>query len=61
MAAEKQVPLSDAQILKLLPIGWTGSAANILQLARSVEAAHGIIASEPKVDAMPLAKKDAAK
>jgi len=43
MAAEKQVPLSDAQILKLLPIGWTGSAANILQLARSVESAHGIV------------------
>jgi hypothetical protein len=43
MTAEKQVPLSDAQILKLLPIGWTGSAANILQLARAVEAAHGIV------------------
>lgn len=49
MAADKkaqkpeQIPLSDAQILKLLPIGWTGSAAHILQLARSVEAHHGII------------------
>lgn len=42
MAPDK-MPLSDAQILKLLPIGWVGSAANILQLARAVEAAHGIV------------------
>lgn len=52
MAADKkaqkpeQVPLSDAQILKLLPVGWTGSAAHILQLARAVEAVHGITAKE---------------
>jgi hypothetical protein len=52
MAADKkplqteQIPLSDGQILKLLPIGWTGSAAHILQLARAVEAQHGITAKE---------------
>jgi hypothetical protein len=40
----EQVPLSDAQILKLLPVGWTGSAVHILQLARAVEAEHGIVA-----------------
>jgi len=57
MTAEKQVPLSDAQILKLLPIGWTGSAAHILQLARSVEAVHGIVVHPPKVDGEPLKAK----
>lgn len=44
----EQVPLSDAQILKLLPIGWAGSAVHILQLARAVEAQHGIIDKESK-------------
>jgi len=39
----EQIPLTDAQILKLLPTGWMGSAAQVLQLVRAVEAQHGIV------------------